>query len=139
MTTTTYSDVALRTGTTIPHHLEAQATIPVATRFWRQGDLYIRRTSAPTPAGTPIHLTGTGHKVVQGEADRNSHILNGDGTFHPGVVLNRLTDYGMLVVPDGGLAVLTHTAEHGSIAFGPGKWRIWGQLSHEAELRRAAD
>ena len=137
MTTITHQTVAERTGITIPPHLEAQAAVPVATTGWRQGDVMVmRHTAAPQGAGVP--LTGRGHQVVAGEADRNSHILNGDGTFHPGRYRTDF-DYGLLVVPQGGTAVLTHTAEHGSIAFGAGTWRVWGQVSHEQEMRRAAD
>lgn len=139
-TVITHAEVAGRTGTVIPAHLEAQAEVPVATTFWRQGDLYIRKETHPIPAGATAHnLGGRGHKVVSGEADRNSHILNGDGTFHVCQPVSRTVDYGLLVVPDGGLSVLTHTAEHGSVAFGGGMWRIWGQVSYESELRRAAD
>lgn len=138
MNTVTHAEVASRTGTNIPPHLEAQAEVPVITTMWRQGDLYIRRETH-TPNGPGTLLTGQGHKVVQGEADRNSHILNGDGRFHAGRYVSNVLDYGVLVVPAGGTAVLTHTAEHGSVAMGEGTWRIWGQVSHEAELRRAAD
>ena len=40
----TYTEIAERTGTTIPAHLEAQATIPILTtgKPGRQGDVYIR-------------------------------------------------------------------------------------------------
>jgi hypothetical protein len=138
--TITHAEVADRTGTTIPAHLEAQAAVPTITNGWRQGDVYIRReTHTPTGAGIP--LAGTGHKVIAGEADRNSHILNGDGHFHPGQYnrADRLRlDYGVLVVPTGGLAVLTHTGEHGSVAIPEGTWRVWGQLD-AATQRRAAD
>ena len=139
--TITHAEVAARTGTTIPPHLIAQAEVPVTKRGWRQGDVYviaIKPEQYEPPAGDGISLTGAGHKVVAGDADRNSHILNGDGTFFP-APSGSLADYGTLVVPEGGLAVLTHTGEHGSVAFGPGCWRVWGQVSHEAELRRAAD
>lgn len=135
--TITHAQVADRTGTTIPAHLEAQAEVPVARNGWRQGDVLVRR-EAITPKGPGIPLTGAGHKVVQGDADRESHILNGDGVFHPGVYKDRF-DYGLLVVPVGGVAVLTHSGEHGSVAFGPGVYRVWGQVSYESELRRACD
>lgn len=137
MTTLTHQTIADRTGVTIPPHLEAHAAVPVATTGWRQGDVMVMRHTA-APQGDGVTLTGAGYKVVQGEADRNSHILNGDGTFHPGVYRSEL-DYGLLVVPKGGIAALTHTAEHGSVAFGEGTWRVWGQASHEDEIRRAAD
>ena len=137
MTTITHQTVADRTGIDIPPHLASQAAVPVATTGWRQGDVMVMRHTA-TPKGDGIPLTGRGYKVVQGEADRNSHVLNGDGMFHPGEYRSRL-DYGLLIVPDGGMAVLTHTDEHGSVAFGEGTWRVWGQASHEDEIRRAAD
>ena len=139
----THQTVADRTNTTIPPHLEAQAQVPVAVNGWRQGDVMVMRHTA-APKGTGIPLTGRGHKVIAGEADRNSHILNGDGLFHPGRYRSDM-DYGLLVVPEPSgdcpnpLAVLTHTAEHGSVAFGPGTWRVWAQASHETELRRAVD
>lgn len=137
--TTTYSTIAERTRTVIPDHLEAQAAPPIVSKGARQGDVYVIATNAPTPDGTPIPLAGAGHKVIEGDADRNSHILNGDGTFTPGVVTDRIADYGLLEVPDAGVAFLTHTGEHGSIGFGPGRYRVFGQVSYETELRRAAD
>lgn len=137
--TITHQAVADRTGITIPPHLEAQADVPVVASGWRQGDVYAARTDATGPDIPAVPIAGKGVKVVAGEADRNSHVLNGDGTWQPGTVTDRLTDFGLLTVPDGGLAVLTHTGEHGSVAFGPGRWRLWGQRSFEAELRRAQD
>ena len=140
--TITHQIVADRTGTTIPPHLIAQAEVPTAANGWRQGDVMVMPHVA-VPKGTGIDISvGAGHKVVAGEADRNSHILNGDGMFHPGRYRSDF-DYGLLVVPAGGVAVLTHTAEHGSVAFPGGKsgrtYRVWGQVSHEQELRRAVD
>ena len=137
--TITHEIVAARTGTTIPAHLEAQAEVPVARNGWRQGDVFVRRELHATPTSKPVALTGAGHKVVAGDADRNSHILNGDGMFHPGVLVNSTLDYGLLIVPEGGLAVLTHTGEHGSVAFAEGTYRVWGQASYEDELKRCAD
>jgi hypothetical protein len=139
----THQEVAERTGTEIPPHLIAQAEVPVATN-WRQGDVYVMKHAAG-PKGTGIDISqGAGHKVVAGEADRNSHILNGDGMFYPGQYRDRF-DFGLLLVPAATdenptpLAVLTHTDEHGSVAFGPGSYRVFGQVSHEQELQRAVD
>lgn len=139
----TYEVVADRTGTTIPAHLVAQAEVPVA-KNWRQGDVYVMEfVAAPKGEGIDISV-GSGHKVVSGEADRNSHILNGDGMFYPGQYRSEF-DYGLLVVPEptemrpAPLAVLTHTDEHGSVAFGQGTYRVFGQVSFENEIRRAAD
>lgn len=136
----THQDIADRTGTTIPAHLEAQAEVPLIKNGCRQGDVLVRREAHAIPAGTTgISLAGAGHKVIAGEADRNSHILNGDGHFYPCAPVNRTLDYGLLIVPADGTAVLTHTAEHGSFRFGEGTYRVWGQASMEQEIRRAAD
>ena len=127
----THQEVAERTGTEIPPHLIAQAEVPVATN-WRQGDVYVMKHAAG-PKGTGIDIS-----------DRNSHILNGDGMFYPGQYRDRF-DFGLLLVPAATdenptpLAVLTHTDEHGSVAFGPGSYRVFGQVSHEQELQRAVD
>lgn len=136
----TYQTIATRTNTTVPPHLQAQAEIPVIPtgKAARQGDVYILPTQL-TPRGDGIPLTGQGHKVIEGEADRNSHILNGDGRFHPGKYADNLLDYGLLTVPDSGTCYLTHTAEHGSIGIPAGTYRILGQADYAAELRRAAD
>lgn len=138
--TITYQHVAERTGIAIPDHLIAQAEVPTAANGWRQGDVFVMRWDLSTfERPNPISLIGTGHKVVAGEADRNSHVLNGDGTFYRCQPVDRVADYGILEVPAGGVAVLTHTGEHGSVAFGEGVYRVWGQVSYETELRRAAD
>lgn len=137
----TYKEIADRTGTAIPDHLEAQATPKLEA--WaekhprRQGDvLYAPADRVVGPNGAPVNLTGRGHKVVEGEADRNSHILNGDGTFHP--VTGNPIVYGYLEVPDGGEAVLTHTSEHGSHLLGPGVWKVWSQIN-PATMKRLLD
>lgn len=141
--TITQFEAAERVGVSIPPHLEAQAEVPVAGNGWRQGDVMVMRHTA-APIGNGVPLAGAGHKVVQGEADRNSHILNGDGQFYPGRYRSEF-DYGLLVVPEPTderphpLAVLTHTDEHGSVGFGYGTWRVWAQVSFESEIRRAAD
>lgn len=136
---TTYQTLADRTHTAVPPHLDDQATPPIVTRGARQGDVYVTATKADVQRDArPIRIAA-GYKVVEGDADRNSHILIGDGTFAPGIVTDRLVDYGLLEVPDGGVAYLIHTSEHGAIGFAPGRYRVFGQRSYEAELRRAAD
>lgn len=136
---TTYAAVAARTETNIPDHLVAQADVPVAVTGGRQGDVIVVPTELePNPEHPSRILAGRGHKVVRGDADRNSHILNGDGWFYEGFYADRVLDYGLLVVPPDGEAILTHTGEHGSIAFGPGNYRVFGQLDHQAQ-RRAVD
>jgi len=152
MSVVTYAEVAERTGIAVPDNLDipaeliAQAEVPLAPNGWMQGDVNVR-PEVHEPQGDGIPLSGSGHKVVAGDAERNSHVLNGDGLFFPGVYKARrdtlVLDYGLLVVPAGGVAVLTHTGEHGSVAFPGGddgaSYRVWGQLSYEQELARAAD
>ena len=141
----TYGEVAEVTKTDIPAHLEAQATPPLITKAARQGDVNVRRiadhesVSARSGELKTYDLSIREYKVVQGDADRNSQILSGAGTFTPGVVTHDVADYGLLEVPEGGVAYLTHTSEHGTLAFAPGRYRVLGQLSQEEEIRRAAD
>ena len=95
---TTYQTLAKHTGTRVPAHLDEQATPPVVTRGARQGDVYVTATQAPAPRDArPVEIA-TGYKVVEGDADRNSHILIGDGTFTPGAVTERLVDYATINV-----------------------------------------
>lgn len=144
MATITYEEVAIRTATNIPAHLNAQAEIPLAAPDApnRQGDVYIMQDGPYDLKGEGISLDGQGYKVVRGEAERNSHILNDGGQgcrFYPGVQREPVLDYGVLDVPEGAEAVLTHTAEHGSIRFGHGQYRVWGQAAFREEMKRAAD
>lgn len=134
---TTYQTIATRTSTQVPDHLIAQAAPPVLATgtLGIQGDVMITPTTAPHDVGQSI--AGEGVNVVRGDIGRNRHILNGDGTWHPGSTLDRDRDYGTLVVPDGGVAYLTHTGEHGSIGIPEGPWRLLGQLDPHTGARVA--
>lgn len=134
---TTYAEIQERTGISIPAHLQEEFNPPTIQNGWAQGDVYIAAASL-SPQGEGISITGLGHKVVKGDADRNSHVLNGTGLFFPGRYVSDM-DYGLLLVREGEEAVLTHTGEHGSVIIPSGTWRLWGQASHESTLRRAAD
>jgi hypothetical protein len=130
---TTYAEVASRTLTMIPDHLVAQAEIPNASEGGgRQGDVIVVPAPKLVPRGTGLTIAAAGVKVVPGDPDRNSHILSGDGLFYGGHYVDEVLDYGLLVVPAGGEAVLTHTGEHGSIAFGEGVYRVFGQLDYQS-------
>ena len=133
----TYQEVAERTDTQIPEHLEAQATVPDGSEGARQGDVIVIPEKHEQLKGKAHTIAGKGYKVVAGEADRNSHILNGEGMFYPGSYRDSIRDYGVLVVPEGGEAVLTHTHEHGSIRFTEGSYRVMGQLDESTEQRVA--
>jgi len=155
----TFAEAAERVGVQIPPHLEAQAEVPVISATaerpgHRQGDVIvvsvdglrrIGRWTDPDGLANTIRrkglpLGGRGYKVVEGDAERNAHILQSDSgaIFVPGDVTSRF-DYGLLSVPSGGLAVLTHTGEHGSVAFSEGDWVVYGQVAYGAELARVAD
>lgn len=132
----TYSEAAKRTNTIVPPHLEAQAEIPDGSKGARQGDVIVI-PEVHEPKGKPAAIAGAGVKVVEGDADRNSHILNGDGAFYAGSYRDQMRDYGLLVVPENGEAVLTHTSEHGSIKFLEGSYRVLGQLDYSTQQRVA--
>lgn len=142
MTNVTYADALGAYRITIPPHLEAQAEVPVVSGLWRQGDIYMRPEPDLAPKGAGVAAVGV--KVVQGDADRNSHILDcPGGRWHPGTYKDATADYGVVFVPAGAVAYVTHTGEHGSVGLAGGDtgttWRLWSQLSYEQELRRAAD
>lgn len=169
MAEVTYREIAERTETSVPLHLETEASPPVKRQLaeiygdddapvGRQGDVYVtplggtftdhrsnpsEQVSFPSGPveGERIDLVGRGHQVVRGDADRNAHILQGNGcVFVPCAPVDVTLDYGVLLVPEGAVAYLTHTDEHGSIGFAEGQWRVHGQASFEGELiARAAD
>lgn len=135
---TTYADIATRTGTQIPEHLIAQAEIPVLPRVI-QGDVMITPTTA-TPRTTLVDVGPQGVNVVRGDIGRNRHILSPglDSRIRwaAGTVTDPDRDYGLLIV-DEGTAVLTHSAEHGSVAVPVGVYRVLGQLDPHTGARVA--
>lgn len=134
----TYGDVVVQTGVALPGHLSPADDVKVVKTFAAQGDVYLRRE--PITPREAEGVPATHIKVVEGDAARNAHILHGEGSrWYPGVYKDQLTDYGVLVVPEGRYAYLVHTAEHGPLALGAGTWRLWAQVSYESELRRVLD
>lgn len=135
---TTYEDIATRTRTAIPEHLIAQAEIPVLSRVI-QGDVMIAPTTQPAP-GTPAEVAPVGVNVVRGDVGRNRHILSpgldSRILWAPGTVTDPDRDYGHLTVVEG-IAVLTHTGEHGSVAVPEGTYRVLGQLDPHTGARVA--
>ena len=139
MNTTTYADALARHDIEIPAHLEAQAEIPVLSGPQVQGDVIITPATPGKMAHDSIAVPVTGVQVVRGEATRNTHWLdNGNPdaapclwTAMPSTVGDRLT-LGVLDVPEGQTALLTHTDEHGSNAMGAGCYRV-GRQQQQAE------
>ena len=137
--TTTYATAFKTPGFTIPPHLEAQAEIPLVSRLVAQGDLYIARVEYDFHIEGKTYDISTSYQVVRGEAERNTHALIGSGSFTECNPIHSLLDYGVLRVGPGQEAILIHSGEHGAVRMTEGTYRIWGQLSYEAELRRTAD
>lgn len=136
--TTTYEAALARHDITIPPHLAADAEIPVVCGMQRQGDLLI----APQPAGLVAGLTPVGAggvQLVAGEASGNTHWLDSADPQRPVSWSTAGTGLGVIVVPDGTHALVTHTDEHGSIAVGPGCYRVVRQRELADEIRTVAD
>lgn len=136
--TTTLGDVAQRTGTEVPDHLVAQAEVPVASRVI-QGDVMVIPFSGRVSRKGHRPLPPEGVNVVESDEERNRHVLSSDRgsgvVYVPGVVADRSRDLGLLIVPKGQIAVLTHTGEHGSVAVGEGTYRVLGQLDPRSRRR----
>ena len=139
MITAMYSEMFRTHQITPPQHIALEEHIPLAARFWAQGDVYMRREMGLCPRqaeGIPAQSI----KIVQGDADHNAHIFTcTGGLWYPGSYPHDVADYGVAVVPDGEYGYLLHTGEHGIIALTSGTWRFWGQVSYEKTLRRITD
>lgn len=139
MMQTTYAEALARHDIEIPAHLEAQAEIPVLTGPQVQGDVIVVPATRGKSAHATVEVPATGVQVVAGEATRNTHWLdngNPDGapclfTRVEGGGTDGLT-LGLLEVPEGQTALLTHTDEHGSNGIGVGFYRI-GRQQQQAE------
>jgi hypothetical protein len=146
MSTLTYHDVLSEHGTDVPPHLEAQATVPVSSSPQRQGDVLViprpplgaaeRSSHAPVPP--------EGVAVVRGESATggNSHILqalDGPCTWASSDLADGSVVLGVLDVPVGSTAYLSHTEEHGALGVGAGTYVLHGKREQAAEIRRVAD
>lgn len=150
MTTHTYAEVLTRLDLEVPDNLVAELEVHITT--WptptRQGDVGV---FARSPLGAAeregmIKVTPLGIAVVQGEAvtGSNSHILHvidaDQGVLwrthngQPGDVL-----LGILHVPEGAVAYLTHTDEHSTTGIGAGTWTLRAKREMADEIRRVAD
>lgn len=143
MTSTTFSEALTRAGVTVPDETIADLTVPVLTVAQRQGDVGVfpRRnalTAAERKAMTPVPAEGIA--VVRGEATGNTHLLmvdSGTGvTFAP---KDSGTLIGVVDVPEGAVAHLIHTDEHGVNAIGPGCYELRGKQEQADIVRRVQD
>ncbi len=136
--TLTYDQALSAHDIEVPAHLVAQADVPVLTGLQFQGDLAIIPSTPSAKVGSPVPATGV--QVVRGEASANTHWLDayaGDVLWAP--VTGSGQDLGVVTVPEGAVAVLTHTDEHGANAMGPGTYLIRRQREQADEIRTVAD
>jgi hypothetical protein len=139
--TTTYREALDRAGVTVPDETLADLEVPVLTGVQRQGDVLIvpRGPLTGSDAERAAMVPADGVPVVRGEATGNTHLLmtdRGSGvSWLPatGLLL------GVLTVPDGAVAHLIHTDEHGVNAIGPGIYEMRGKREQAEEVRRVAD
>ena len=138
MNTLTYGDALAAHDIAIPDHLAAQAEVPALAGPQRQGDLLI----LPDPNGdlgglVPVPREGV--QLVAGEATGNTHYLDGTAGVTWARVNGASLDVAVVDVPDGAVAYVTHTDEHGCNALAPGRYVIRRQREQADVIRVVAD
>lgn len=143
---TTLSSILARADVTTPDPDLAELIVPVLTGPQRQGDVGIwprpALGAAERDAFSAVPAAGT--PVVRGEATGNTHLLMPDAGCQILYRRNTSADLadvllGVLHVPDGAVAWLIHTDEHGANGIGPGTYRLTGKREQAEELRRVQD
>lgn len=148
MTATTIREALTRANVQVPDELIADLAVPVIVdRPQRQGDVGIFPLSmlrgplsgAEVAALEPVPAKGV--RVVESEATGNTHLLMTEVGCPPVLFARRSSDLtlGVVRVPEGSVAHLIHTDEHGVNAFGPGDWLLHGKREQAEEIRRVAD
>lgn len=141
MTTLTYKEALGKHDIALPDDLMADIEVPIVTGPQCQGDVGVwpreRLGRAERGAFTPVPADGL--PIVQGT---NTHILDayeGDVLWSPAQARDGEVTIGILDVPEGAVAYLTHTDEHGSTGIGPGTYRVTGKREQADIIRRVAD
>ncbi len=138
MSVVTYGAALAAHNIDIPAHLVAQAEVPVLTGLQLQGDLAVIPTRPSAKPGVPVPAGGV--QVVAGEATGNTHWLDAaTGPVFWAPATSGRQDLGVVTVPEGSVAVLTHTDEHGANAVGPGCYLVRRQREMADEVRLVAD
>lgn len=145
----TLTTVLARHQITVPDDLIADITIPVLTVPQRQGDVAIfHRPTLGAAERKTLNLTtvpATGVAVVRGEGTGNTHILSPEPGTTIGWALNPNYDgtddlvLGVLDVPEGAVAWLIHTDEHGANGIGAGTYVLRGKREQRDIIERVAD
>ena len=142
----TLTAILTRANVTVPDDLIADLEVPVISdRPQRQGDVLIwpRPAVGAAELESFTEVPAAGVAVVVGEATGNTHLVQPE----PGctVMFKRTPprdgelSLGILHVPDGAVAWLIHTDEHGANGVGPGTWVLKGKREQADEERRVAD
>jgi hypothetical protein len=154
MSVTTFGSALSKIGVTVPEHLLADAEVPVMTGPQSQGDLIIIPAKDDSYDISTVELQPVpdgGIQVVVGEATGHTHWLH-RGFESPGITFGRVDEVdsnsvlngaslieGVVHVPEGEVAELIHTDEHGCNAMGPGTYVIRGKREFSDAIARVAD
>ena len=145
MSTMTLTEVLSRHDISVADELLADIEVPVLTGVQRQGDVLIvpRGKLGVAERAAMASIPATGVAVVRGEATGNTHLLDAiDGDCRWSAHESRSTGdlvLGVLEVPEGALAALIHTDEHGCNMIGAGVYVLHGKREMADEIRRVAD
>ena len=135
----TYATALSVHGIQIPEHLTKDAEVPTLTGLQAQGDIVIIPTDT-VDTRNMLPVPSAGIQVINGESAGNTHWLDA-GFDSPGVMWSSLDnqDLGILHVPNGQCAVLTHTDEHGANAMGPGTYILRRQREQADQIQYVID
>ena len=142
---TTLSTVLARADVTVPDASIAEVEVPVLTGPQRQGDVGIwpRPKLGAAEQSAFVDVPSQGVAVVRGEATGNTHLLMPEPghtiRWCPSQARAGEVKLGILEVPDGAVAWLIHTDEHGANGIGPGVYVVTGKREMADEIRRVAD
>lgn len=139
--TLTYADTLGKHNIALPDELLADLEVPVLTAPQAQGDVAWwprpRVGKAERAGFAPVPVAGL--VIVRGT---NNHILDayqGEVLWSPAVQRAGEVTIGILDVPEGSVAYLTHTEEHTTNGIGPGTYRVTGKREQRDIIARVAD
>jgi hypothetical protein len=139
----TLTTILARADITPADQAIADIEVPILTGPQRQGDvLIIPRARIGKAEGASLKpVPAEGVAVVRGEATGNTHLLMADGpVMWAGFPQSdTAVALGVLDVPEGSVAHLLHTDEHGVNSIGAGTYLLHGKREMADEIRRVAD
>lgn len=141
----TFADTLGKHHIGVPAGVIADAPVPVLTAPQRQGDVGIWPIADAKSRDGFAEIPADGLAVVRGESSTggNAHIL--DSYYGPSYwksckpEASADVQLGVLYVPTGSVAMLSHTDEHGTQGIGAGTYLFTGKREQVDEIRRVAD